>query len=79
MSDTAKDRRQMIRKRVLLGLGVIFNFLLPWGLYRLSVPRLGEAHAIIFSAAAPAVWSLFQFVRRRKADVMSVIVLSGSA
>ncbi len=77
MSDTAKDRRQMIRQRVLLGLGVIFNFLLPWGLYRLSVPRLGEAYAIIFSAAAPAVWSLFQFVRRRKADVMSVIVLSG--
>jgi hypothetical protein len=61
---------------VLLALSVLFNFLLPWAVYRLTVPRLGEAHAIVATAVVPAVWSLAQFARSRKIDVMSALVLS---
>jgi hypothetical protein len=64
---------------VLLALGVLFNFLLPWAVYRLSVPHLGETHAIMATAVAPAAWSLAQFARSRKVDAMSGLVLSGIA
>ena len=67
------------RKRVVLGLGVLFNFLLPWAVYRLSVPHLGETHAIVATAVAPGVWSLIQFARSREVYAMSVLVLSGIA
>ena len=64
---------------MLLALGVLFNFLLPWAVYRLSVPHLGETHAIMATAVAPAVWGLVQFARSRKVDAMSGLVLSGIA
>lgn len=67
------------RKRIWFGLGVVFNFLLPWAVYRLIVPQIGETHAIMASAAVPAAWSLVQFARSRKVDAMSVLVLSGIA
>jgi hypothetical protein len=44
--------------------------------YRLSVARLGETHAIMATAIVPAVWSLVQFARSRKIDAMSALVLS---
>lgn len=61
---------------MLLALSVLFNFLFPWAVYRLTVPSLGETHAIMATAVAPAVWSLAQFARSRKIDVMSALVLS---
>ncbi len=64
-------------RRVLLGLQVLFNLLLPWALYRLSVPQVGETRAIIIAAVAPGVWSLVQFARSRQVDAWSVLVLSG--
>ncbi len=65
------------RKRLLLGLGILFNFLLPWAIFRLTKPHVGETHAIIISAVVPAVWSLVQFARNRNVDAMSAIVLAG--
>jgi len=65
------------RKRVLLALEILFNFLMPWALYRLAKPHIGEIHAIMASAAPPMVWSLVQFARSRKIDAISVIVLGG--
>ena len=61
---------------MLLALSMLFNFILPWAVYRLSVPYLGETHAIMATAVAPTVWSLVQFARSRKLDAMSVLVLS---
>jgi len=61
---------------LLFGLGLLCNFLLPWGVYRLSEPHVGEAHAIMISAAVPVAWSLIEFTRNRKVDLMSALVLS---
>ncbi len=69
--------RNVARKRLLFGLGLLCNFLLPWGVYRLSEPHFGEAHAIMISAVVPLVWSLIELARNRKVDVISVLVLSG--
>ncbi len=55
---------------------MLFNSILQWAVYRLSVPYLGETHAIIATAVAPTVWSLAQFARSRKLDAMPVLVLS---
>ncbi|MDD2876604.1 MAG: hypothetical protein PHT60_07300 [Acidiphilium sp.] len=65
------------RKRVLLALEILFNFLLPWVVYRLVKPHVGEIHAIMASAAPPMVWSLVEFARKRRVDAISVMVLGG--
>ena len=65
------------RKRVMLGLELIFNFLLPWIVYRVAKPHVGEIHAIMASAAPPMAWSLVEFARKRRVDAISVMVLGG--
>lgn len=67
------------RKRLLFGLEVLFNFLLPWACYRLAKPHWGEVHAIMASAAPPTLWSLIEFARNRRIDAISILVLGGIA
>lgn len=67
------------RKRVMLALEILFNFVLPWTAYRLAKPHWGEIHAIMASAAPPIVWSLAEFARRRRVDAISIMVLGGIA
>jgi hypothetical protein len=69
--------KNVARKRLLFGLGLLCNFLLPWGVYRLNEPHVGESHAIMISAVVPLVWSLVELARNRKVDVMSALVLGG--
>lgn len=65
------------RKRVMMGLEILFNFLLPWAVYHFSKPHIGEIHAIMASAAPPIVWSLVEFARHRRVDAISILVLGG--
>lgn len=65
------------RKRITIGLEILFNFLLPWVLYRLAKPHLGAIHAIMASAAPPMAWSLIEFARKRRVDAISILVLGG--
>ncbi|MFT2093780.1 VC0807 family protein [Acidiphilium multivorum] len=67
------------RKRVMMALEILFNFLLPWTVYHFSKPHIGEIHAIMASAAPPIVWSLVEFARHRRVDAISVMVLGGIA
>ena len=60
-------------------LDLAINFLAPWFLYHLSRPHVDEAHAIMISAGAPAVWGLVQFARKRKVDAFSLLSLGGIA
>ncbi|MGC9269167.1 VC0807 family protein [Acidiphilium sp.] len=65
------------RKRLMMALEILFNFLLPWVVYRVAKPHLGEIHAIMASAAPPMLWSLIEFARKRRVDAISVMVLGG--
>jgi uncharacterized membrane protein (DUF485 family) len=65
------------RKRILLGLEILCNFILPWLCYRLAKPHWGEIHAIMASAAPPILWSLVEFARNRRIDAISIMVLGG--
>jgi hypothetical protein len=70
----------MITKaRVLAGLEIGFNLVLPFVAYTLAKPHLGEVRAIMASSVPPIVWSLVEFARHRRVDALSILVLSGIA
>jgi hypothetical protein len=72
-------KHAVIRKRMMIALEILFNFVLPWACYRLAKPSLGEVHAIMASAVPPIAWSLAEFARSRRVDAISVLVLGGIA
>lgn len=58
---------------------LIVNFALPYVVYDLAKPRLGDAHALMVSSAPPIIWAIVEFVRRRRVDFISMFVLAGIA
>jgi hypothetical protein len=61
------------------GVEVLVNFLAPLAVYDLAKPRYGDVGGLIASSAPPIVWALAEFVRRRRVDALSILVLSGIA
>jgi hypothetical protein len=62
-----------------LVLELVANLLLPWLAYRLALPHWGEVGALYASAAPPLVWSLVEFIRSRRVDALSALVIFGIA
>ncbi|HEY2052239.1 MAG TPA: VC0807 family protein [Caulobacteraceae bacterium] len=58
---------------------LLVNFALPFAVYDLTKPRLGDAHALMVSSAPPIIWAIVEFVRRRRVDFISMFVLAGIA
>lgn len=56
---------------------LVVNFLLPLLIYRATKGSLGEVKALMASSAPPIAWSLVTFVRQRKLDALSLLVLTG--
>lgn len=52
------------------------NLLLPWLAYELLVGRCGEFGALVGSAAPPLAWSLYEVLRFRALDALSLLVLT---
>jgi len=61
------------------GLEVTVNFVLPFLIYNLAADRLGAVQALLAASAPPIVWSIVAFIRERKLDAISILVLSGIA
>jgi hypothetical protein len=55
------------------------NFLLPYLLYSLTQKQLGDARALMVSSAPPILWSIAEFIRHRRVDAVSLLVLAGIA
>lgn len=53
------------------------NILAPWAVYSLLAPQYGDTPALIGSALPPLLWSLFELVRVRRLDAVSMVVLAG--
>ena len=68
---------ELNKRQLLFGLQLLVNIALPWCIYWLTKPRIGEVHAIIAAAVPPMAWSVAEFVRRRTLDAMSLLVLGG--
>jgi hypothetical protein len=60
-----------------VGLELAVNGVLPFVIYTLTDARLGDVGALIASAVPPVVWSAAEFVRHRRVDALSILVLAG--
>lgn len=59
------------------GLEIAVNFALPFVVYSATRARLGDVHALMAASAPPLVWSFLEFVRHRRVDALSLLVLAG--
>jgi hypothetical protein len=78
MGDRLERAKTFLRERgasTALEIGV--NFALPLLVFDLAKPHLGEVRALMASSGPPILWSLVEFVRRRRVDALSLIVLAG--
>jgi hypothetical protein len=62
-----------------LGRDVLVNIALPFLIYKLAQPRLGDVGALICSSAPPILWSVSELVRNRRVDGLSALALAGIA
>jgi len=58
---------------------LVVNLVLPWLVYRLSLPHFGSVGALYAAALPPLVWSVAEFAKSRQLDAMSILVLLGIA
>lgn len=56
-----------------------FNFVLPFAIFSLLSGRFGQAPAMMMAAAPPIAWTVINFIRERKVDAISMLVLGGIA
>jgi hypothetical protein len=61
------------------GAELAFNFVLPFAIYSLLTARFGPAPAMMAAAAPPIAWTIVSFIRERKVDAISMLVLAGIA
>jgi len=61
------------------GREIVVNIALPFALYQLTHSSLGDVNALIASSAPPTLWSIAEFIRHRRADALSLLVLFGIA
>ena len=64
---------------VRIGLELLVNFIGPFAIYSLLDPKYGDVKALMASSAPPIAWSLVEFIRRRRVDALSILVLAGIA
>lgn len=55
----------------------LVNFILPFVIYSYAEAPLGEVRALLASSVPPILWSLVEFVRHRRIDAVSMLVLAG--
>jgi hypothetical protein len=77
MIDAARARELILTKGPSFALEIGINLVLPLVIYSLAEHRYGEVRALIASSAPPMLWSLVEFIRHRKLDALSLLVLAG--
>ena len=83
MTDVAQSitkARALIRERGAgIGFEILVNFVLPFLIYDLGRKSLGDVHALMASSAPPLSWTIIEFLRKRRVDALSLLVLTGIA
>jgi hypothetical protein len=77
MIDAARARELIRTKGPSFALEVGINFVLPFVIYSLAEHPWGEVRALLASSAPPMIWSIVEFIRHRKLDAVSLLVLAG--
>jgi hypothetical protein len=60
-----------------VGVEILVNIALPYGIYIKTQADLGQVHALMAASAPPIIWSAIEFIRRRRLDAMSLLVIFG--
>ncbi|HVY89646.1 MAG TPA: VC0807 family protein [Hyphomonadaceae bacterium] len=55
------------------------NVAAPFAIYSLTKAQLGDVQALMLASAPPILWSIVGFIRERKLDAISILVLTGIA
>lgn len=79
MKDSTVMNRQTGSRIGLLAIEAGVNFGLPLLIYDRVAPLSGDVIALMASSLPPLLWSLVEFVRRRRVDALSILVLAGIA
>lgn len=80
MSSLPEKIRLFVRERGwATALEVLVNFVLPYIIYALTEKQLGDVNALLASSAPPILWSIAEFIRHRRVDALSLLVLGGIA
>jgi hypothetical protein len=53
------------------------NLVLPYVVYSYAQPACGDLKALLFSMLPPLGWSVVEFVRKRRVDILSMFILAG--
>jgi len=61
----------------MVGVEVLVNLILPYAIYIDAEPHIGQAHALMAASLPPIIWSVIEFVRKRRLDAMSLLVITG--
>jgi hypothetical protein len=62
-----------------LGIEVLVNGVLPFVVYNYARPKFGDAGALLASMIPPLAWSIAEFVRKRRVDGISLLIVAGIA
>ncbi len=71
---TLKD---LVRKASGPGMEILVNFVLPYLIYIGAEHRIGAAHALMAASLPPILWSIVEFIRKRRVDAVSMLVIAG--
>jgi hypothetical protein len=77
---TARDRRPTGRNwKQLAGVGteLVVNVGIPYLIFTWAEPSMGDVRGLLASSVPPILWSLVEFVRRRRVDAISLLALAG--
>jgi len=72
-----KAARYVRAHGVKTGLEILVNFALPFLIYDHWRSSLGDVKALMASSIPPILWSIVEFIRLRKIDAISMLVVAG--
>ncbi|HEX7390681.1 MAG TPA: VC0807 family protein [Acidiphilium sp.] len=76
MAGRSETRRPALKSVLEIAGLVLVNFLLPYAIYVESASFLGKLHALIMASVPPIVWSIVEFIRNRRIDAVSTMVVA---
>ena len=79
MIDAARARTLARESGPALAADLGVNFVLPYIIYSYAAPHVGDVRALLASSIAPILWSIVEFIRHRRLDAISLMVLAGIA
>lgn len=62
-----------------VGVEILVNFALPYLVYVETKARIGRVDALLAASLPPILWSSVEFLRKRRVDALSILVLAGIA